>query len=277
MIKQAVYGVAALGALASFVFGRDVWSYAKTWGNSVRQTVKKEVPVEFEVARARELVENLVPDIRNVMHVIAEQEVDVESLMAELDRKRTELASHRDAIQTRTADLKSGQASYIYAGQTYSVEQVRTDLAKRFDRFKIADETLKREQQVLDARQKALAANREKLDNLLAAKTDLELQLEQLEARLKAVQAAETVSTVSIDDSELTRAKKLIRELNKQIDVREKVMATDGKLTDLIPIEPKHTAPKDLESQIDAYFTPKAETNGTKSEQKIVRLDALMP
>lgn len=277
MIKQAVYGVAALGALASFVFGRDVWSYAKTWGNSVRQTVKKEVPVEFEVARARELVENLVPDIRNVMHVIAEQEVDVESLTAELDRKRTELAAHKDAIQTRTADLKSGQASYSYAGQNYSAEQVRNDLAKRFDRFKIADETLKREQQVLEARQKALAANREKLDNLLAAKTDLELQLEQLEARLKAVQAAETVSTVSIDDSELTRAKRLIRELNKQIDVREKVMATDGKLTDLIPIEPKHTAPKDLESQIDAYFTPKTEINGTKSEQKIVRLDALVP
>lgn len=277
MIKQAVYGVAALGALASFVFGRDVWSYAKTWGNSVRQTVKKEVPVEFEVSRARELVENIVPDIRNVMHVIAEQEVDVESLTAELDRKRTELASHKDAIQTRTAELKSGQASYVFAGQTYSAEQIRTDLAKRFDRFKIADETLKREQQVLEARQKALAANREKLDNLLAAKTDLELQLEQLEARLKAVQAAETVSTVSIDDSELTRAKKLIRELNKQIDVREKVMATDGKLTDLIPLEPKHTAPKDLESQIDAYFTPKSEATSSKSEQKVVRLDALMP
>lgn len=277
MIKQAIYGVAALGALASFVFGRDVWSYARTWGNSVRQTVKKEVPVEFEVARARELVENLVPDIRNVMHVIAEQEVDVEGLTAELTRKRTELASQKDAIQARTADLKSGQASYAYAGQTYSAEQVRNDLAKRFDRFKIADETLKREQQVLEARQKALTANREKLDNLLAAKTDLELQLEQLEARLKAVQAAETVSTVSIDDSELTRAKKLIRELNKQIDVREKVMATDGKLTDLIPIEPKHTAPKDLESQIDAYFTPKTEANGSKSEQKIVRLDALRP
>lgn len=108
MIKQAIYGVAALGALASFVFGRDVLSYARTWGNTVRQTVKSEVPVEFEVARARELVENLVPDIRNVMHVIAEQEVDVESLTAELNRKKSELVSQKDAIQTRTVDLKSG-------------------------------------------------------------------------------------------------------------------------------------------------------------------------
>ena len=277
MIKQAVYGVAALGALASFVFGQDVWSYARTWGNSVRQTVKREVPVEFEVTRARELVENIVPDIRNVMHIIAEQEVDVEQFVVELGRKRTELASQKDAIHARTADLKSGQASFVYVSQTYSADQVRNDLAKRFDRFKMAEETLKREQQVLDARQKALTANREKLDNLLVAKTDLELQLEQLEARLKAVQAAETVSTVSIDDSELTRAKKLIRELNKQIDVREKVMASDGKLTDLIPVESKHTAPKDLESQIEAYFTPNAQTSDPKAEMKIVNLETLKP
>lgn len=277
MIKHAIYGVAALGALASLVFGRDVWSYARTWGNSVRQSVKKEVPIEFEVARARELVENLVPEIRHCMHVIAEQEVDVEHLTSELARRQAELASQKDVIQSRTVDLKSAQASYVYAGQTYSAEQVRNDLAKRFERFKVAEETLKKERQVLEARQKALFANREKLDNMLAAKTDLELQLEQLEARLKAVQAAETVSTVSIDDSELARAKKLIRELNKQIDVREKVMATDGKLTDLIPTESKTAAPKDLESQIEAYFNHKTEASGSKPELKVVNLDALRP
>ena len=277
MIKQAVYGVAALSALATFVFGRDIVSYARTWGSSVRQTVKREVPIDFEVARARELVENLVPDIRNCMHVIAEQEVEVEQFTAELARRDGELATQKEIILSRQTDLKSGQASFTFASQTYSADQVRTDLAKRFDRFKVSEETFKKEKQVLDARQKALSANREKLDHMLAAKTDLELQIEQLEARLKAVQAAETVSTVSIDDSELTRAKKLIRELNKQLDVREKVMATDGKLTDLIPVEAKHAAPQDLDAQIEAHFSPKSEANGSKPEQKIVKLDALKP
>lgn len=277
MIKQAIYGVAALGALASFVFGRDVVSYARTWGSTVRQTVKREVPIDFEVARARELVERLIPDIRNCMHVIAEQEVDVENLIAELARKESDLGTQKEVILSRQTDLKSGQASFTIASQTYSADQIRGDLAKRFDRFKISEETQKKEKQVLDARQKALTANREKLDNMLAAKTDLELQLEQLEARVKMVQAAETISTVSIDDSQLTRTKKLIRELNKQLDVREKVMATDGKLTDLIPADPKSTAPKDLDAQIEAHFSPKAEASDSKPEQKIVKLDALRP
>ncbi len=277
MIKHMVYGVTALGALATFVFGRDVVSYARTWGNTVRQTVKREVPVEFEVARARELVENLIPEIKNCMHVIAEQEVDAEQLAADISRKESDLAAHKEVIHTRTADLKSGQSSFVYASHAYTVDQVRADLAKRFDRFKVAEDTVKKERQVLEARQKALNANREKLDNMLAAKTDLALQLEQLEARLKAVQAAETVSTVSIDDSELNRAKKLIRELNKQIDVREKVLATDVIMSDLIPATPKQAAPKDLESQIEAYFQPKVEAASSNPEQKIVKLDALMP
>ena len=277
MIKQAIYGVATVGALASFVFGRDVVSYARTWGSSVRQTVKREVPLDFEVARARELVEQLIPDIRNCMHVIAEQEVDVENLTGELARKEADLATQKEVILSRQTELKSGQASYSIAGQTYSADQIRTDLAKRFDRFKVSEETQKKEKQVLEARQKALTANREKLDNMLAAKTDLELQLEQLEARLKMVQAAETISTVSIDDSQLTRTKKLIRELNKQLDVREKVMATDGKLTDLIPAMTKSAALKDLEAQIEAHFSPKAEASDSKPEQKVVKLDALRP
>lgn len=277
MIKQAVYGVAALGALASFVFGRDVWSYARTWGNSVRDTVKREVPVEFEVARARELVERLIPDIRNCMHVIAEQEVDIEHITAELARKQSELDAQKDVIHSRTSDLKSAQSKYVYAGQTYSAEQVRLDLAKRFDRFKVAEETLKKERQVLEARRQALAANRDKLDHMLAAKTDLELQLEQLEARLKVVQAAETISTVSIDDSELSRAKKLIRELNKQLDVREKLMATGGPLSDLIPADAGPAVPSDLESQIEAYFSPKTGVSEEKTAAKVVNLEALRP
>ncbi len=277
MIKQAIYSVAAVGALASFVFGRDVVSYARTWGSTVRQTMKREVPIDFEVARARELVERLIPDIRNCMHVIAEQEVDVENLTAELARKESDLATQKEVILSRQTDLKSGQVSFTFASHTYSVDQVRTDLAKRFERFKVSEETQKKEKQVLDARQKALTANREKLDNMLAAKTDLELQLEQLEARVKMVQAAETISTVSIDDSQLTRTKKLIRELNKQLDIREKVMATDGKLTDLIPADPKSAAPKDLDAQIEAHFSPKAEASDSKPEQKVVKLDTLRP
>jgi hypothetical protein len=88
------------------------------------------------------------------------------------------------------------------------------------------------------------------------AKKELEVKLEQLQARLQTIRAAETVSTLAIDDSNLSHAKKLIADLNKQLDVKEKVLDAEGKFTGLIPVEATESpaAPEDIGQQIDAYF-----------------------
>lgn len=259
MIRKAIFAAGGLMLLGTLVFGRDVFSYARTAGKSVRQAVKREVPLEFEVERAREMVEKIVPDIRHCMHVIAEQQVDVEHITADLNRRESALAEQERVILSLRADLESGDEFYVYAGKKYTPEEVRRDLAARFERFKIARETIDRDRKILAARQQALEANQQKLDRMLAAKQDLEVQVEQLEARLKTVQAAETVSTIEIDDSQLTRAKSLIRELNKQLDVKEKLLDAEGKFTGMIPVDGGDIiSPRELGREIDSYFGKKS-------------------
>jgi len=162
----------------------------------------------------------------------------------------------------------------VYASLTYTADEVKQDLSQRFERFKLAEETLGRDKQILRARENALAANREKLEGMLAEKHGLEVQLEQLEARLKSIQAAETVSNLEFDNSQLARAKTLIRELNKQLDVKEKILDAEGKFTGLIPVETdsKLSNEENVVQQIDDYFG-----NDRKSEAgtKIVDLDSL--
>ena len=70
MLKKTLISAAVMVALGTFVFGRDVFSYATTWGGTVRNAVKSEVPLEFEIERARTEVENLVPDIRDMMNLM---------------------------------------------------------------------------------------------------------------------------------------------------------------------------------------------------------------
>jgi hypothetical protein len=161
MIKKALIGTAVAAVLGTFVFGRDVVSYARTWGSSVRNAVKAEVPLDFEIQRARELVENLVPDIRNCMHVIAEQQVDVEHLTHEIARKEREMTAQKDAILVLRSDLNSGRETFQYASRTYSSNDVKRDLSQRFERFKVAEDTLARERQILTAREKSLVANQD--------------------------------------------------------------------------------------------------------------------
>jgi hypothetical protein len=262
MVKKALCGTAIAVGLGALIFGHDFHSYARTWGTSVRDAVKSEVPVEFEVERARKMIEDLVPDIRNCMSVIAEQQVDIEHLTTDINRKSSALVKQKEAIMTLRTDLDSGKSTFRYANHSYTTTEVKRDLSKRFDRFKIAEETLGRQEQILGARNKALTANQEKLENMLVMKGDLEVQIEQLEARMKAIQAAETVSTLEIDHSQLARAKKLIRELNRQLDVKEKVLDAEGKFTGLIPVEASQDseAANDIAEQVDAYFMGESDT-----------------
>lgn len=269
MIKKALIGGALVLALGTFVFGRDLFSYARTWGSSMRDAVKSEVPLDFKIKVARESVENLVPDIRHCMHVIAEQQVDVENLREDITGREERLGEQKEAILALREDLSTGEGPFVYASRTYTAEEVKNDLARRFERYKEAKETLQRDRQILQARKKQLTANENKLENMLAAKKDLEVEIEHLQARLKSVQAAQAVSEVEIDDSQLARAKKLIRELNKELDVREKMLDAEGKFTGLIPVEAKSKVRvRDITREIDTYFEQDGEAEPQPADAK---------
>ena len=263
MLKKGLFGLMIAGLLGTFVFGREAVSYFRAGCQNVRNAVKAEVPIEFEIERARSMVDQLVPDIRQCMHVVAEQQVDIEHLQESLARKETDIARQKDAVLALRTDLGSGKGTFVYASHSYSTSDVKRDLASRFERYKAAEEILAADRKILAAREQTLVANRDKLDNMMQSKKDLEVKLEQLQARIYTVKAAETVSQLAIDDSNLSHARKLISELNKQLDVKQKMLDVEGKFVGLIPVEKaQETVPADLDRQIDAYFSRSVE-NGT--------------
>jgi hypothetical protein len=274
MLKKALIGTGIATALAVFVFGKDVFSYARTSASSVRDAVKSEVPIEFEIERARKVVENLMPDIRHCMHVTAEQQVDIEHLTADIARKEDELGRQKGQILALRTDLASGKETFQYASRKYTSDEVKRDLATRFERFKAAQEALARDKQILVAREKALQANQKKLDDMFVAKQNLEVQLEQLDAKLKTIQAAETVSELEIDDSQLSQAKTLIKQLNRELDVRQTKLDNEGKFTGLIPVDAADVVPSNIGEQIDEYFGPEKTEAETEAGADVIRLDA---
>jgi hypothetical protein len=254
ILKKAVIGVAAAALLSTLVFGRDVVSYVKTFSCSARDAIKSEVPIEFEIQRARDMVGNLIPDIRKCMHVIAEEEVNVEGLNKDIVRAENDMSKQKNEILALRRDVDQGRQTYQYASRVYTSNEVKRDLACRFERYKSAEATLASKRQILVAREKSVVAAREKLEGMLASKRDLEVQIENLDARMKTIQAAQTATSVQLDDSQLARAKKLIGELNKQLDVAQKMLDADGKFTGLIPVDTTPAIPEDLSNQIDEYF-----------------------
>jgi chromosome segregation ATPase len=259
IVKKSLIGAGLLAGILGLTFGRESLSYFYTGFHSARASIRKTVPVEFEIQRARDMISNLMPEIRKHLHVIAEEEVNVEHLAREvanfegsLEKQKRDLLALNNAVGSDATIVKR-------MGRKATADEVKRELAQRFDRYKTADETLASKKKILAAREKSLMAARHKLEQMLSARKDLEVQIENLDARLKMMQAEQTaVATVEIDNSAVVRAQKLIGELNKQLDVQERMLAAEGKLADLTELTvEKPVVSENISSEINEYFSGK--------------------
>lgn len=267
MIKKiACTGIGA-AVLAGLVFGTDAYSYISTTASRLSDNVKSSVPVEFELDRARKMITDLTPEIRRNMHLIAKEEVEVEKLQSRVGDLEKNLASSKADIVRLKTDLDSGSTYFTYAGHEYSRGAVQTDLAGRFERFKTQDATRVKLESILRARQQGLDAARAKLDGMLTARRQLEVDVENLEARQKMVEVAQTSSKFAFDDSHLSKTKRLIDEIRTRIDVAERMVDVDGELAGEIQLdEPANT---DIGDEVATYFGLEAEVD----EEEFAEID----
>jgi hypothetical protein len=104
---------------------------------------------------------------------------------------------------------------------------------------------------------------------MLGQKKELEAQVEQLDARLQTIRAEQTICTPDLDESSLSNAKQLIAEVNKQLDVQEKLLDAQGKFVGVIPVDTKPTVDLgNVTAEIDEYFNsnPTSQSNPTSHE-----------
>jgi phage shock protein A len=129
---------------------------------------------------------------------------------------------------------------------------VKDDLARRFTRFKTADATLTSLREMRDARARNLDAARQKLTAMIAAQRQLQVEVENLEAKHKLVQVAEASSDFQFDDSQLARCKELMTDIRTRLDVAAKLANADTNFQDEIPLDAP--ASEDVTEQVAEYF-----------------------
>lgn len=255
MLKKAIVGSVATVLLGGMIFGRDVFSYATTACNNVREAVKSEITPEFELDRIRTEIDSLLPEIQHHMTVVAEQSVDVKDLERGIAVKEEKLASQKNAILALRSDLGGTGDRFTYRHVSYSRGEVEADLASRFESFRVGEDALERDRQILTAQTQTLRANQKKLDSMLGRKQDLAVKVSQLEARLKTIQATEAINAIEVDDTRLSRVEGLIKDLNRSLDVRESLLETEGNVLGRIPVEEDADAVSDnVVSEIDRHF-----------------------
>lgn len=262
MCKKFI-GLGVLGAVAAVgLLSTGAMSYVRTGYNTASAAVKESVPIDWEIKRARDMIKSLKPEIDKSRALVAREEVKVARLAKEVQAKEEMLVQSQKDILRLKGDLEGTTSTrFVYAGRTYTAQQVRDDLESRFDQFKVAEETTHKLAQVLLAREKNLDAARRKLDGMQAAKRQLEVEIENLQARLTMVEVAQTNNPVDLDDSHLSQTRDLLDQLAIRIEMQETMHSTEGGLVGNIQLDDPKSP--ELLNEIANYF------DGTSSKSEI--------
>ncbi|MDA8563321.1 signal peptide-containing protein [Mariniblastus sp.] len=269
MFKLLKYGAGAVLALCLggfVVFGSDLTSMITTTAKSVQKTVKQSVPLEFELQRAKETVNEILPDLQSQVRMIAEEEVAVARLAKEVKADAARLESQETKLTLLREKMRASQTAFRVGTVDMSRQQMTDHFQARFNHFKQFRLSLEAKQKLLDKRKEGLAAAVAMLDQMRCRQSELKLKVEALAAQHRLIKADQIQSGTLIDGSQLSQADQLLEQIETRLQVAQRVMdyQDDGLQSsdlDLVINE------QDVLSEFDAYF-------GTAVDSSIAKLEA---
>jgi len=137
--KMGIVGAVGLCLVGGLLLGSDLISYVSTSARSVSSAVKDSVPIEFELRRARDLLEEIIPEMHANIRLIAQEEVEIAGLKSDIKESDRTLAEEEKRVQKLAGLLTTTQDKYVLGDRRYSRQQVKEDLARRFDLLKEAE------------------------------------------------------------------------------------------------------------------------------------------
>lgn len=257
LLKMLLISGVVLVLVGALFFGKDLISYAYSSAKSVRSAVKNSVPVEFELTRARDLLDRIIPEMHANIRLIAQEEVEIAALKADIERSCDSLVQEKQKIAKLRNSLDIERVSYTFGDHEYTRADLKQDLAARFERYKEAELVFESKKRLLASREKSLRAAMQVLEQTRSQKHLLEDKICALESQHRLIQAASVGSKINIDNSKLAQTEKLIAQIKKRLDIAERVLAHESMFVQTIPVET--ITEKELIAQVDEYFAPAEE------------------
>ena len=114
MIKRLIIVGSGILLVGILLFGRDAVSYVRTSAGYVKDSVHESVPIEFQIDRARNMIKDLVPEVRKNMHIIAKEEVEVKRLEEQIARAAENLEKEKSHLMRLRTDLATGRDAFCF-------------------------------------------------------------------------------------------------------------------------------------------------------------------
>lgn len=251
-MKKLLIGGALVLTLAVVIMGPQAIYHVEKAFDWARDEVEDSVPVEYRLEQAEEMIQDLGPEIDDCRKRVAEEEVELDYLDAEIVRLGTRLEHDEDTLRARNASLKAGRVVFAVAGRSYSKRDMEYRVRLAFERFKQRRSLLTTKQRQHEVQTQAVTAARRKLDATIAKKQSLELMVEELRAKLLETQAmCAQAERFEFDDSKLSEIEDILYKAKKELDITQKLLS-QHQPSDLDFPDP--TPDRDVTADIDRYF-----------------------
>jgi hypothetical protein len=256
MIKKLALIVGGGVLVLSLLFGSRLIPYAKTSFHKVRQAAQQAVPISMQIDTARDQLKNVDSEIRDMMMNVAKEEVDVRLVKQKLEGGKAELDRQYTQIMRLKGHLDSGDEVYTSnAGKTYSNDRVRDDLKSRFRVYQTCERTLADLEKTLELREQGLEAAKSRLEQTIAQRRELEIEIENLVARKQMVDVSKTANKLNFDGSELAETRDMIQGISTQIEVEAQMLQLTPEFVGAIPAEiESEESDVDISQQVEEYF-----------------------
>jgi len=267
MVKKGVLGAALTAGALYLAFGTSAPSYVRTAFHRFRHTAQDAVPVQFDIDRVREDVAALEQPILDNRQTYYRTEVEVENLDREIGTFQANLEGEKKAILALRESVATDGVHKV-GHVTYTVEEVKGEIARRFDHYRNASKILDEKKATIKAKREIMQAARQQLINMQSQKKEMLTRLEGIEARLKLIEAKRQTSEFSFDDGgALAKVRQSVTDLEKRIEVQAR-MAEDGQFSETTGsafVEPGRDVLKEVDAEFGASVDGKESKTGGKS------------
>ncbi len=253
--KILIAGVAVVVGLM-VVRHTQVGSHLKAFWKDGKNFVANAIPIENEIERMRGDIARLDDLYKTQLQPYAVELVVVENLRKEIAEIEKKLETEKSNIDTMKNDLKTGAAKITYCDVTYPRARVEKDLDRRFSSYLTCEKGLDAKKDLLAAKEEKLGYAKNKLETMKTSRFLMDADLARLEAEYEGVKNAQATSELQLDDSEFSRIKTSMAQLQQRIQVEKKKCELAGSFFgNPVKVSLQKAEKRDLLKEIEAHFS----------------------
>lgn len=252
LIKWAVAGALVAGGALFFVGADRLKMYAEHGKHVMQEKISEVTGLEGQLDAINSKIQNLDQEIVKLKEKMIEQRIDVSSLRESVDSRDAQLGKLKTNLEKASRLLSDPRDSFVIGRIAYTRHEVEADAEEKLHTYQLQADSLKNMRETLKMKENALTISQENVAQGESLKAELEAKVRLLAAKLeryraKQVLAEATASTIPTDElkTELGSAHALLREFEKQLEVKDRVLDERMKLA---PAKVEHVSGIDYEA-----------------------------